>query len=361
MKPFNYVEHLADRKDRSAYRRARALCMLPDDVAAFSDGLEAAFPGIRFVSIDYWMHFVDRERLDADERGRQRQEELGLPRTPWRYHMRDPTGEALHYWDSLTDPEERRFYVWVEPPGWQPVWGPEDEFGIRYIENTPRLWFRFERSRFQGSWPKGGWQDTQPRPKSVRDAVVLLGYEFLVRWKPGEPEAAAFGKKVYNILRKLTACEFKVFEPDSRRAFTAETWRMQKQCLAGHHALAWSLKRRHNYLQCDNWASLLKAADYRFRARDVFTKAEYRKWEAERESRFQETLRLHNEANERFRGYPDGGDVEFESRGDKLVAARLFKRREATSLPSSMPVPSRESRTALELRIRRRRGRSEWY
>ncbi|HEY7610278.1 MAG TPA: hypothetical protein VIF14_13675 [Alphaproteobacteria bacterium] len=329
--------------------------MLPADVAAFSDGLKAAFPAIRFVSLDYWQHFVDQPRWEADCIESRRREKLGLPEIELRRHMRDPTGESLHYWDSLADPAETRFYVWIEPPGWRPVWGPEDDYGLRYIETIPRLRFEFRRCHFQLGWPRGSWDDVEPMPTSGRHTLVLQGYQFLVRWNPREPEAEAFGKKVYNILRKLTACEFKVFEPDSRRAYDDKTWRMQKQCLAGRHALAWSLMRRHNYLKCDNWANLLKSADYRFRTGDVFTKAESRKFFADAEKRFQEDLRLHMEAYERFRGQPRG-DIEFESRGDRLVAARLYKPSAATSTTES----GAASRVALELRVRRRNGRAQW-
>jgi hypothetical protein len=360
MNPHTY-DYFADRKVRSAYRRARSLCMLPADVQAFSDALNAAFPAIRFVSVDYWEHFVDMPRWEADCREYRRREKLGLPKIELRRHMRDPTGESLHYWDSLADPAETRFYAWIEPPGWRPRWGPEDEDGLRYVENTPRLWFAFKRSSFQRGWPRGGWIDTEPRPAGGRDTLVLKGYDFVVRWNPREPEAEAFGKKVFNILRKLTACEFKVFEPESRRAYSAQTWRMQKQCLAGRHALAWSLKRRHNYLKCDNWANLLKSAHYHFRPSDVFTKAELRQWRANEEKQFQEKLRLRNEALERFRGQNEGGDIEFESRGGTLVAARLYKRRETSPAPSSTHAASAASHVALELRVRRRRGRAEWH
>lgn len=330
--------------------------MLPSDVAAFSDGLKAAFPAIRFVSVDYWQHFVDQKRWDADCREHRRREKLGLPRMRLRRYMRDPTGESLHYWDSLADPAERRFHVWIEPPGWRPVWGPEDEYGVRYIENMPRLWFQFQRSNFQLGWPRGGWVDVEPRPASGRDTLVLQGYKFLVRWNPREPEAEVFGKKVYNVLRKLAACEFKVFEPDSRRAYTAETWRMQKQCLAGRHALAWSLKRRHNYLKCDNWANLLKSADYRFRQGDIFTKAEYRQWRADQEERHQQNLRLVKEGMERLRGQP--GNIEIEFRGGKFMGVRLIKpRTEPVTMPP-MPEPLATPRADRQQKSRPRRGRT---
>jgi hypothetical protein len=283
--------------------------MLPADVAAFSVGLKAAFPAIRFVSIDYWQHFVDQERWEADCREWRRRDDLGLPKPKLRRHMRDPAGALLHYWDALADPAETRFLVWIEPPGWRPVWSQADEDGIRYIENTPRLWFEFQRSTFRPKYPK--WLihlDDEPRV-GARDTLVLEGRDFEVRWNPAEPAAEAFGKKVYNILRKLTGCEFKGFEPESRRAFTPDTYKTQKLCLAGRHALAWSLERRHNYLKSDSWGMLLKSSEYRFLPGDVFTKAEYEQFLAAREAEFEAKLkRLNEEHKERARARAASGE-----------------------------------------------------
>jgi hypothetical protein len=119
-----------------------------------------------------------------------------LPKIELRRYMRDPTNEPLHYWDSLADPAERRFYVWVEPSGWSPIWSCEDADGKRFIENTPRLWFGFKRSAFMPKYPQ--WLihlDDEPQV-GARDTLVLEGSEFEVRWNPMEREAEAFGKKV---------------------------------------------------------------------------------------------------------------------------------------------------------------------
>lgn len=353
MIPESFQEMRQDKLDRPARRHTGALCMMPADVAAFSDALRAAFPAIRFVSRDYWKHFVDRKRFEADCREFERRWKLNLPRDHVRRHMRDPTGEALHYWGSLADPAETRFLAWIEPRRWQPVWRPADQFGKRFIENTPRLWFDFYRSEFIVR-PFGHRYETEPRPSHTRQNITLQGHAFEIRWNPSEPEAEAFAKKVYNILRKLTACEFKVFEPESRRAFDPGTWRMPTGCLAGRHALAWSLKRRHNYFGC-GWRNLLKSAEYRFRPGDVMTKAEVRRWRADRDALFEETLRLQKEAVEHFRDLPRG-NYEFQYDGDRLVSARLFKPK---GTGPAAPTDS-GSRVALELRVRRRHGRAEW-
>lgn len=301
MIPTSFKQLREDYADRCAYRRAWTLCLTPADAAAFSDALKAAFPAIRFVSVDYWQPWVDQERFNADWREFDRRWKLKLPREPVRRHMRDPTGEPLHYWESFADPAEWRFIAWIEPPGWRPVWMAPDEEGIRYIENTPRLWFEFQSSKFIVQRPTlPRWHDTEPQPLNGRETVALEGPTFEVRWNPSEPEAEAFAKKVYNILRRLTVSRFIVVIRESRRAYSGKAEGMLRQCLAGRHAVAWALKRRHNYLQCNNWGGVfLKPATYPFRRRDIYTPGEYKQHLADREAEFQAMLQAHLEESKR--------------------------------------------------------------
>lgn len=354
MKPLSYRQQVADEDDRKCYRRAWWLCMTPADAQAFSDALKAAFPAIRFVARDYWEPFVDQARWLADCREWTRREKLGLPRINVRRHMRDPAGEPPRFLESLAVPEVNNFFVWVEPPGWRPVWGPEDDQGLRYLENTPRLWFQFCRADFIRGWPGGRGEKADPRPKHSRDIHVLRGDRFVVRWNPREPEAEAFGKKVWNILRQLTVCEFFIFDSLSRRAYRAQPQRSERMLLAGRDAAAWSLKRRHNYLRGNTWDALLKPSAYRLRPGDAMTKPEYRRWRAEDERMTREDARLRKEADERFSALGGGSFAEFESRGRRLVSARLYV--SAGLSPAGKP----QSRVALELYVRRRNGRAEW-
>ncbi len=360
MVPESFAQLRQDNADRSAYRRTWNLCMTSDDVAAFSDALKAAFPSIRFLSREYNRQF--KVGFEAGRRENERRVNLGLPLKSFRTRWRDPTGEPLRYSESLADPAETRFIAWIEPPGWQPVWALPDNFGERYIENTPRLWFDFYRCDYlllgrPHVIPHR--RATEPQPRNGRAAIALEGHSFEVRWNPSEPEAEAFAKTVYNILRKLTVDRFIRVERESRRAFALEAQGMRKQCLAGRHAVAWTMKRRHNYLSCDNdgWA-MLKPANYPFRRRDVFTKAEYRRWRAKLDKDFEERLRLHKEAYERFRGM-DGGGFDFESRGGKLIAARLYESWEAHDARRATALDTRR-RVVLELKLVRRRGRAQW-
>jgi hypothetical protein len=353
MIPNSFSELRVDAEDRTSFRRVPVLCMLPEDAVAFSKSLQAAFPAIRFVSVAYWEQFVDQERWKADCAQQQRLEAMGIRLRTLRKHMRDPTQEPLHYWQSLSDPAETRFYAWIEPPGWRPRWGPENESGERRIENTPRLWFEFHRSWFQRKWPNGGWMDVEPRPVSARDTVVLHGHEFIVRWNPREPEAEAFAKTVYGILRKLTGCNFMAFEAGTRKAFDGASRHTPKRLLAGRHALAWSLRRRHNYLT-GSGDYLRKPASFELRPGDVFTKSELRQWVAKNEREREEHFRLHKEALARFHCHPGGDTIVFKQQNGKFVRGLLYERQAES--PAHIGAP----RVALELRVRRRGGRAEW-
>ncbi|MGH7006073.1 MAG: hypothetical protein ACREIP_19190 [Alphaproteobacteria bacterium] len=238
---------------------------------------------------------------------------------------------------------------------------PPDEFGVRYIDNTPRLWFDFHRCHFlllrrPGIVPPR--RASEPKPGSGRAAIALEGNTFEVRWNPAEAEAEAFAKKVYNILRRLTVDRFIIIEPASRRPSAGKVHGMRKQLLAGRHAVAWALKRRHNYFGCTNWDALLKPASYPFRRRDILTKTEHRRRNAALEKVLKEEWRLQEEAKERFRAV-DGGDYQFEWRGLKLVAARLDEPWETYQARKSIE-PDTKWQVVLELKIIRRGGRAQW-
>lgn len=294
MIPESFSELRVDVAERSAFRRTWNLFMMPADVAAFSDALKAAFPDIRFISREYWRQYSDAKRCRADGRESDRRHKLGLPRLPFNWHMRDPTREPLRYWDSLADPSERFYIAWIEPPGWKPVWTPPHTDGVRYVANAPRLWFDLHHGHFE--WPRDTYNHySEPEHINARESLLLAGNTFEVRWHPGDGEAEAFGKKVYNILRRLTVSRFLVFSIEDRKAFRREAHDLRTLCLAGDHAAAWALKRRHNYFKCSNWAARLKPVTYPLRRRDVYTPAEYKRYVADEEKRFQEFARAHME------------------------------------------------------------------
>ena len=178
---------------------------------------------------------------------------------------------------------------------------PADQYGVRYIENTPRLWFEFQRSMFIVKRPNFRRRhDTEPQPINGRETIALEGPTFEIRWNPSEPEAEAFAKKVYNVLRRLTVSRFIVFSEASRRAFEAAAGNMPKLWLAGRHAAAWALRRRHNYFQCNNWGGvLLKPANYPLRRRDIFTPGELRQHMADREAELEALVRAQLEETRR--------------------------------------------------------------
>jgi hypothetical protein len=104
----------------------RQTCLNDTDARAFSQALAEAFPRIRFLSFHY-----DHNREYVDGVG---------------WQLKDPIVHKIPYRDSLGEPEERRYWAWVQPKGWRPRWeGPNAEKGFR-IANTPRLNFVFEKS-----------------------------------------------------------------------------------------------------------------------------------------------------------------------------------------------------------------------
>lgn len=85
--------------------KRRVLIMDREDADALSRTLRDTWPGIRFMPYEYWMRKVDKDG--------------------YRTEKQKPPNLKLQYYDSLGDPDERRFQVWVEPEGWKPDWqGP---------------------------------------------------------------------------------------------------------------------------------------------------------------------------------------------------------------------------------------------
>lgn len=276
--------------------------MTPQDTAAFSDALKAGFPNIRFVSLDYWRPFVDWPRFKEDCRQNERRWKQRLPRPPVVYHLRDLAGEPLHYWDSLAHRAETDFQAWIEPPGWRPEWGPPDWQGVRELENMPALEFTFRRSHFEFLGPKR-WHSFNDEPVALngRETIVLHGTTFEVRWNRYDTDGEAFGKNVFKILRKLTVDLFINVDRETRKAWSDKPARMPSYCLAGHHADAWTLKRKHNYLAEDG-GPLMKSARYRFRRAEIFTDAELAQRRAREEAWLVERVKqLKEESAQRVR------------------------------------------------------------
>ncbi len=84
--------------------KMRLICMTEVDAEAFSTALIEAFPRMRFVRVIY----DDNRELRPNERG---------------WFLKDPIVHKNPYMDSLGDPDEWRFYAFIQPKGWRPRWG----------------------------------------------------------------------------------------------------------------------------------------------------------------------------------------------------------------------------------------------
>ena len=102
-------------------------------------------------------------------------------------HRSQPERFIVPYYETLADPDERYFLVWLEPSGWKPKWeGPNSE-GVYVIANRPRLQFTFERS---GRVPP--------------DYLNLLGGRIWAYYLKDDKEHLRFLNKVWRIVAKLS-------------------------------------------------------------------------------------------------------------------------------------------------------------
>jgi len=278
--------------------RGSDVCMTREDAQAFSQGLREALPRLRFVSDEYWKPFIDWDAWRATLEEHRRRDQAGLPTERARYRMRDPVGEPLHYWDSLCVAEEGHFYGWIEPPGWEPAWGEEDDYGVRRILNPPPLQFHFRRSKFRCYGRDVGVDqiafDDPPEARSEAELIRLDGGTLDFRWNRYDEEARAFTNRLFRILSKQGTNRFINIDLDSRRALSLTPLRNRFGIVAGHHAERWALSRRHNYIFPSS-GLVVKPASYRFATGDVMSAEELvalkAKWKAELEARVVEAKR----------------------------------------------------------------------
>lgn len=182
------------------FSKSRELRMHMKDAADFTVALRAAFPDIRFLADDYTGQKMAMRWPDGPSRTK--------PTAP------------LTYRTGLDDPLERRFWVWVEPPGWQPRWehwANHEGRKIWRVENEPRLKFHFDRSGIGTAFPN-----------RLRDGSIWAYYA------KGDAEHLAFLNKVWRMAEKLTTNWLDTMCDDGTVFATGRTpiW-------VGQHALRW--------------------------------------------------------------------------------------------------------------------------
>lgn len=305
------IQFSPDHDFRSKWKVCEQLHMTREDAAAFSDSLRSAFPRLHLVSHEYWNSFLDWDWWRSARQENERREKAGLPTQPSRHRMRDPGGDPPRYWDSLAVVDEREFYGWILPEGWSPEWGEADQFGIRRIVNTPRLEFSFRRSVFYCADRDGRREtvrfDDPPEPRTEDETIRLEGGDLAISWNRYDEEAEAFAKIVFRLLFKQTTDRFIQMESKSRRALSPVPWNNRRYGMAGRHAEAWALARRHNYLFDGR---LNKPASYSFAPGDVFSADELAaikaKWAAELEEIVAREKRKDKELAEKWRREAEG-------------------------------------------------------
>jgi hypothetical protein len=258
------------------------LYMTREDAGELSAALQAAFPQIRFVEDDYWHQFVDwdlhRQRSKERYARAARGERTILPLYP----SRNPENEALRYFDSMAGSTTNDWMAWLVPPDWKPEWS-RGSYGNYIVANEPSVVMRFQRSRFFGAG-QGGLHDP-PVPRSDEDSVRLDYGRLACFYSALVPEEKLAVMKMLRIVRKLTTNLVISIDSETRRPMWLEPRKSVMK--VGRHAAAWSLQRRHNYL---NQAS--KAPGFPYDPADVLPDGEalYARRMAESRAEFERSM-----------------------------------------------------------------------
>lgn len=149
----------------------------------------------------------------------------------YRKEKQKPPNLNLQYYDSLGDPGERRFRVWVEPEGWEPDWQGPNENSIWFIANKPRLEFVFERSN-----------TIPPEHINMRDGRIRAYY------RKDDDEHRLFLNRVLRIVGRMTTNVLRHTDRDTK---IVDGPPMRTVLWAGPHARAWCLEDPRRTLGSD--------------------------------------------------------------------------------------------------------------
>jgi hypothetical protein len=234
-----------------------SVLMTRSDADAFSAELLRAFPRMRFVREDYWHKFW---AFDAWREACARASDDGVAEPEIADFIRDPGREPPDYFESLGTEREQYFYAWVEPPHWRPRWEVRTDY-VR-LSNKPRLHFLFRRAAFDrhsAKWAERAHNDHRvrinslpnaPRPEDDDEVLTLRGDRMLGGWMKGDESAKAFVAKVWRIASKITTNLLIAYDETTREPYPHGPER-RSHVWAGPDAVAWALRRKHNYLE---WA-----------------------------------------------------------------------------------------------------------
>lgn len=175
--------------------KGRVLCFNQADAHDFGEALRERFPRIRFRMFDY-TYLQSRPAPGEQPR-------LDIP-----------------LYESLGDPSEWRFSVWIEPEGWEPVWEGPNKNNLMVITNKPVLRFAFDISR------------CYPRPYGDN----LHQGQIWAYYRADDKETARFLNAVWRISAKLSTNVLDIVDPETG----AVTYKATRSMIwAGYHALDW--------------------------------------------------------------------------------------------------------------------------
>ncbi|MCP5367167.1 MAG: hypothetical protein H6907_11935 [Hyphomicrobiales bacterium] len=196
--------------------KTRETILTPSDGDLLSKFLIRAFPNIRFHRREYYEYTLND--LDYD---------LVLRDI---HHVRaDPSNLEIPYVESMGVRNGSHFVVWIEPPGWEPLWLGPNEWGIHSIVNKPELSFAINTSYARDA-----------RSRSNEGAKKLEIQRAEANYFPDQLEKKRFLDKVWRILAKLTTNQLLRVDRVTREPLSPEP--RSQYCWAGPDAIRWALE-----------------------------------------------------------------------------------------------------------------------
>lgn len=129
------------------------------------------------------------------------------------------------------------------PPDWKPEWFRGSD-GNYLVSNEPSVVMRFHCSTFHGAG-QGGLLDP-PVPRSDEDILWLDDGRLACFYSALVPEEKLAVMKMLRIVQKLTTNLVIAIDSETGRPLWLDPRKTVMK--VGRHAAAWSLQRRHNYI-----------------------------------------------------------------------------------------------------------------
>ena len=218
------------------------LYLLPDDVRAIEEALEARFPGLRYVR---YPNLVDWRATEADPayQAARRAQRMDYP-----VIASPPSTWNFEYFESMAGPGGNTGCdVWVEPVGWSPEW-EKSRSGWPELVNKPVRHFHFSAARScDAKWP--GMAGPAPPDRGRDEYLMLLEGQFQGVYYPWEKETLSFLRRVRRIFAKHTSNVCCLVDPVTMRPRWVEAQGSWNRI--GPHAAAWAMAHPRHFLGRD--------------------------------------------------------------------------------------------------------------